>query len=273
MFIIAVEDSSAALTKQKFRKFLKRVIKTKASKFEIYKIFDEFDKNKDGFLDYKEFFNIFAPFNKEYRRNLRRKEGARANEIPIGGVKTTVGNKSNDKKFQVYKGFNLDREKSIDRKSAFLIRGRSPRNTNNASLKGGRGTWGANTSGPLHFMKGGKGVDSFKDYTLTTKKSIKNVIRLTLLTSKNFDYSKALIQDHLFSFFCMMDKNARGEISLRNLGDVLLENGVETKTRELQAVIRKFDLNFNGRVSFDELYTEMSPKVSSIPRRRRNRAF
>lgn len=272
--MIAVEDSSKALTKEKFRKLVKTVIRAKASKYEINRLFEEFDRNEDGFLSYKEFFNIFAPFNREYRKNLRRKEGARAGEVPIGSIKTTCGNKSRDKKFQVYKGFNCDREKSIDRKSAYLIRGKSPRNTNVASTKGGRGTWGLEASkSDKKFMKGGKGVDDFKEYTLTTKKCIKNLIRTALLTSKNFDYSKALIQDHLYSFFCMMDRSIKGEVSIRNLGNLLLENGVETKYRELRAIIRRFDTNFNGKISFDELYKEMSPRASSIPRRRRHRAF
>lgn len=272
--MIAVSDSSKALTKEKFRKLIRSTIKTKASKYEINRLFEEFDRNGDGFLSYKEFFNIFAPFNREYRRNLRRKEGARASEVPMGSIRTTCGNKSRDKKFQVYKGFNCDREKSIDRKSAYLIRGKSPRRTNVASMKGGRGTWGMESKkADKKFMKGGKGVDKFSEYTLSTKKCIKNMMRLALLTSKNFDYSKALIQDHLYSFFCMMDKSIKGEVSLRNLGDLLLENGVETKYRELRAIIRKFDMNFNGKISFDELYKEMSPKTSSIPRRRRHRAF
>lgn len=271
--MITVEDSSKVLTKEKFTKMVLEIIKYKASKYEIGRLFEEFDRNKDGFLSYKEFFNIFAPFNVEYRRNLRRKEGARACEVPIGSIRTTCGNRSKDKKFQVYKGFNCDRERSVDRESEFLIRGRSPRRTNNVSTKGGNGTWGVDTKQDKQFMNGGKGVDDYKDYTLTTKKAIKNVMKLALLTSKNFDYSKALIQDHLYSFFCMMDRSIKGEVSLKNLGDLLAENGVQTKIRELKAIINKFDMDFNGRINFDELYTEMSPRASSIPRRREKRAF
>jgi len=185
----------------------------------------------------------------------------------------TTSSITKKKKFGVYRGFNKDRRSSRDKKVRGTSRGRSPRKSRTSADCEGAGTWGVQKSDKKKFMSGGKGVEAFKEYTLETKKVMRKLFRLLVCTSKNFDYSRALIQDHLFSLFTMMDKNVRGEVSLRDLGDLMAEYGVETKYRELKALIKKFDVNFDGRINLDELVDEMSPKRNNLPLRRRNRAF
>lgn len=245
-------------------------MKAKVSKYEVYRLFEEHDKNKDGYISYKEFFNLLAPFNKEYRRNLRRKEGVRGKEVMMGDTTTSV---AKEKKYRVYRGFNRDRRSSRDIKVRGTSRGKSPRKSRTSADAGGKGTWGVNSNEKTKFMRGGKGVEEFDGYTLETKKTMRRLFKLLVCTSKNFDYSRALIQDHLYSLFTMMDKNVRGEVSLRDLGDLMAENGVETKLRELKALIGRFDINLDGKINLDELVDEMSPKRSGLPVRRRNRAF
>ena len=71
-------------------------------------LFEANDRDQDGKLSYKEFFRVFAPFNKEYRANLRRKAGIKGAEGPMGdGTRGFDGISSvKERKFNTYKGFN-----------------------------------------------------------------------------------------------------------------------------------------------------------------------
>jgi len=75
---------------------------------DIFLLFDTHDRDQDGTLSYKEFFNVFAPFNKEYRSNLRRKAGIKGAEGPMGdGTRGFDGVTSvKERKFGTYQGFN-----------------------------------------------------------------------------------------------------------------------------------------------------------------------
>ena len=261
-----------AITREELISMIMSIAKSKASKYEIYRLFDEFDRDSKTVLNYQQFFDMIAPYNKEYRRNLRRKEGIRDNETIIGDKAQDIGRTHKERNYTVYKGFNKDR-RSRSRKTINSSRGGSRGRSPRTSALSGKGTWGVDNKSSRKFMRGGKGVEDFKEYTIETKKCIRKLFKLLILTSKNFDYSKAIIQDQLFNLFCLMDKNVKGEISLRDLGDLLAENGVVTKYRELKAIIKKFDINFDGKISFDELYEEMSPKRSNLPSRRKKRVF
>jgi hypothetical protein len=89
---------------------------------------------------------LFAPFNKEYRSNLRRKAGIKGAEGPMGdGTRGFDGVTSvKERKFATYKGFNQykkHRESSVER---FYERAKSPKRAKFGASNSGRGTWGVN---------------------------------------------------------------------------------------------------------------------------------
>ena len=178
-----------------------------------------------------------------------------------------------ERKFATYKGFNQykkHRESSVER---FYERAKSPKRAKFGASNSGRGTWGVNKNRQQEFLRGGKGVDFFKEYTIQTRKSLRKAMKILVLTAKNFDYSKSLIQDKILALFSMLDRDIKGRIRFKDIGDLLAERGIVTKNRELKAILQKFDLNKDGQISFDELIREMSPRRSQSPRRRSLRAF
>lgn len=72
------------MTKEEFSTLIRSFIKVKKIDDDILLLFDSHDRDQDGMLKYNEFFNVFAPFNKEYRSNLRRKAGIKGAEGPMG---------------------------------------------------------------------------------------------------------------------------------------------------------------------------------------------
>jgi len=226
-------------------------------------------------LNYQEFFDIFAPFNKEYRTNLLRKEGIKGAEGPMGdGTRGFDGVSSvKERKFNTYKGFNQYKKHKDSSVERFYDRPSSPKRAKNSASVSGNGTWGVNKTRQEEFLRGGKGVDFFKEYTIQTRKSLKQLMKLLLSTIKNYDYSKSIIQDKLLELFTMLDRDITGKIKCQDIGDALAERGIPTKNRELQALIKQFDLDRDGIISFDEMVRELSPKRSQSPRRRSLRAF
>jgi Ca2+-binding EF-hand superfamily protein len=71
-------------------------------------------------------------------------------------------------------------------------------------------------------------------------------MKILVLTAKNFDYSKSLIQDKILALFSMLDRDIKGRIRFKDIGDLLAERGIVTKNRELKAILQKFDLNKDG---------------------------
>lgn len=276
LFIITNTSHSDFVTQEEFSNLVGNFIKLKKiNKDDILLLFDAHDRDQDGKLSYKEFFNIFAPFNKEYRTNLRRKAGIKGAEGPMGdGTRGFDGTSSvKERKFSTYRGFNQykkHRDSSADR---FFDRPYSPRKQKASASMSGRGTWGVNKNRQQEFLRGGKGVDFFKEYTIQTRKCLKKLMKILILTSKNFDYSKSLIQDKILALFSMLDRDIQGRIKSKDIGDMLAERGITTKHRELKALMQQFDLNKDGQITFDEMVRELSPKKSQSPRRRSLRAF
>jgi EF-hand domain pair len=155
----------------------------------------------------------------------------------------------------------------------FYNRASSPKRAKNSASVSGNGTWGVNKNRQEEFLRGGKGVDFFKEYTIQTKKILKKCMKLMLVTAKNYDYSRSLIQDKILSLFSMLDRDIKGRISTKDIGDLFAERGVTAKNRELDAILQQFDLDKNGKITFDEMVRELSPKRSQSPRRRSLRAF
>lgn len=242
---------------------------------DIFLLFDAHDRDQDGRLSYKEFFNLFAPFNREYRQNLRRKAGIKGAEGPMGdGTRGFDGNTSvKERKFGVYRGFNQYKKHRDSSSDRFYNRAQSPKRQKASASNAGKGTWGVNKNRQQEFLRGGKGVDFFKEYTIQTRKCLKKLMKLLTLTAKNFDYSKSLIQDKVLALFSILDRDIKGRIRSRDIGDLLAERGIVTKSRELKALLQQFDLNKDGQITFDEMVRELSPKRSQSPRRRSFRAF
>jgi Ca2+-binding EF-hand superfamily protein len=250
---------------------IKSFIKIKSiNQEDIFQLFDSHDRDQDNLLSYQEFFDIFAPFNKEYRTNLLRKEGIKGAEGPMGdGTRGFDGVSSGkERKFNTYKGFNQYKKHKDSSAERFYDRPNSPKRPKNSASISGKGTWGVNKTRQEEFLRGGKGVDFFKEYTVQTRKSLKELMKLLLATIKNYDYSKAIIQDKLMELFTMLDRDIKGRIKCEDIGDALAERGIVTKNRELQALIRQFDLDRDGKITFDEMVREFSPKRSQSPRRR-----
>lgn len=220
---------------------IKSYIKIKSiSDEDIFQLFDAHDRDQDNLLSYHEFFDIFAPFNKEYRTNLLRKEGIKGAEGPMGdGTRGFDGVTSvKERKFNTYKGFNQYKKHKDSSVERFYERPSSPKRAKNSASVSGNGTWGVNKTRQEEFLRGGKGVDFFKEYTIQTRKSLKQLMKLLLATIKNYDYSKAIVQDKLLELFTMLDRDIKGKIKCQDIGDALAERGIATKNRELQALIR-----------------------------------
>jgi len=125
LFIITNTSHSDFVTKQEFSNLIRGFIKAKkVNQKDIMLLFDSYDRDRDGHLCYREFFNVFAPFNKEYRANLRRKAGIKGAEGPMGDGT---------------RGF--DKDSSVDR---FYGRERSPKRQRASASISGKGTWGMN---------------------------------------------------------------------------------------------------------------------------------
>lgn len=204
-----------------------------------------------------------------------RKAGIKGAEGPMGdGTRGFDGVSSvKERKFNTYKGFNQykkHKDSSVDR---FYNRNGSPKGVKNSASVSGNGTWGVNKNRQDEFLKGGKGVDFFKEYTIQTRKCLKSLMKLLVHTAKNYDYSRSLIQDKILALFSMLDRDVKGRISSKDIGDLLAERGVVTKARELDCILQQFDLDKDGQITFDEMVRELSPKRSQSPRRRSLRAF
>lgn len=178
-----------------------------------------------------------------------------------------------ERKFNTYKGFNQYKKHKDSSQERFYNRASSPKRAKNSASNSGKGTWGVNKTRQEEFLRGGKGVDFFKEYTMQTRKCLKNCMKLMLITAKNYDYSRSLIQDKILSLFSMLDRDVKGRISDKDIGDLFAERGIVTKNRELHAILQQFDLDKDGQITFDEMVRELSPKRSQSPRRRSLRAF
>ncbi len=116
-------------------------------------------------------------------------------------------------------------------------------------------------------------IAQFRDYTLQTKRTFKDLVVSIIGAEENQDFERERVRHRLLSLFNMIDQNGRGQISLRDLGDALADFGLNTTYRELRAIIRKFDLNCDGKISFPEFVEGMSPKKFSTPSKMKKRIF
>ncbi len=169
MFIITNTSHSDFITKAEFSTLINEFIKLKGiSEQDIFLLFDSFDRDQDDKLSYDEFFDMFAPFNKEYRTNLIRKAGIKGAEGPMGdGTRGFDGVSSvQERKFNTYKGFNQYKKHKDSSVERFYNRASSPKRAKNSASVSGNGTWGVNKNRQEEFLRGGKGVDFFKEYTI-----------------------------------------------------------------------------------------------------------
>jgi len=64
--------------------------------------------------------------------------------------------------------------------------------------------------------------------------------------------------------FSMFDKNSDGLISTSELGAVMHSLGLSSNEAEIQAMIRKVDINKNGAIDFPEFLMLMAIKKSAV---------
>ena len=83
-----------------------------------------------------------------------------------------------------------------------------------------------------------------------TKGSLKNV-RQKLNRRPLFD---------VYDAFKALDKNESGFITLDEFKELLLDHGIYTSSNELLNLMKRFDKNQDGKVSYSEFVNEITPK-------------
>ena len=108
-------------------------------------------------------------------------------------------------------------------------------------------------------------IQAFREFTLQTQRTFKDLIVSIIEAEQNQDYHREKVRHRIFTLFNIIDKNGKGQITLDDLGDALSEYGLTCTHRELCAVIKKFDLDLDGKISYDEFVEQLSPKKFSTP--------
>merc|ERR1712192_268119 len=65
--------------------------------------------------------------------------------------------------------------------------------------------------------------------------------------------------------FSLIDKNADGAITIKELGSAMRSMGQSPTKEELQEMIEEVDLNGNGTIEFSEFLTKMAGKMAFSP--------
>ena len=104
-------------------------------------------------------------------------------------------------------------------------------------------------------------VRHFSEYSMHTKRSFIQLIQSIINCEVSSELYRNMIKKFIFDMFDLLDKTQSGVITLHDLGDFLAEFGLgDTTIREVALLVRRFDLNKDGKISFDEFLNEMSPR-------------
>lgn len=107
-------------------------------------------------------------------------------------------------------------------------------------------------------------LNSLNDVTQYTKKIIKDLLQSIVTVENNFQSNLSKITDGSIEnsrdMFCYIDKNNDGVVTLKELQKTLAENGVVADQKEVRNLFDMFDRNSDGKISFDEFYSNRKSK-------------
>lgn len=64
----------------------------------------------------------------------------------------------------------------------------------------------------------------------------------------------------LYDAFKALDKNDKGYVTLEEFKEVLNNHGIYSSSNELMSLLQRFDKNQDGKVSYSDFVSEISPK-------------
>jgi len=101
-------------------------------------------------------------------------------------------------------------------------------------------------------------------FSYETKRCIKNVLEMTL---SNEILSEDLRQKiarrpffNIYEAFKTLDKNDNGFIDISEFRELLVDHGVYASSKELMNLIKRYDKNQDGKVSYYDFVQELTPK-------------
>merc|ERR1711971_451023 len=88
------------------------------------------------------------------------------------------------------------------------------------------------------------------------------------LTEEQVADFKELTEEQVADFkdvFSLIDRNANGAITIKELGSAMRSMGQSPTDEELQEMIEEVDLNGNGTIEFSEFLSKMAGKMAFSP--------
>ena len=67
----------------------------------------------------------------------------------------------------------------------------------------------------------------------------------------------------VYDAFKALDKNGNGYITVNEFKEVLLDHGMYSSPNELKTLLKRFDKDQDGKVSYREFVSEITPKSPS----------
>ena len=141
-------------------------------------LIDRYDKDRDGYLSFSEFIEIFAPYTKNYRDTM------------------------------------------------------TQRSTTN--------------------------VEKFFDYTVQTKKLLKDLLYSCVTCEENFEHAKYKVTKGIVAvsneLFDLLDTDKDGYVSVSEFGDYLKAHAIKASAQNVRLLFDQFDKNKDGKISFGEFH-------------------
>jgi len=104
-----------------------------------------------------------------------------------------------------------------------------------------------------------KDIANFSDYTIQTKKYVKDLLYSVVTALENFECNKFKITGGLVhvsnEVFDFLDRNKDGYITYNEFSATLKENGVKCPNPDCKILFDTFDKKKNGKISFGEFHT------------------
>merc|ERR1711976_571347 len=114
--------------------------------------------------------------------------------------------------------------------------------------------------------KGPKLCDKFTNYTVQTRKLIKDLLYSITTQEENFESNKFRLTGGLVAVsnevFDFIDKNKDGFVTLNEFEACLKENKVKTNNDTIALMFNQFDRDHDGKISFNDFHTPKQVTIS-----------